>query len=291
MKTKKIATVITGTLFALTASTAETEMPLPDFDKLTEISLSFHDRDGWRGKICLDGSARLQRNNSVNSVVVVTADAPKGSFPIKEIHNLVKPHLKELPAANEEALFVTFSFTNPDTKSRFYIDDKEVMRTILHGLRDKTVPFDGKTCFEDVLSKYPLVPGDEPAPFVYGYPSTEAFLAAREAVYGQLPEGVWIGIGNKPGTWTELGKISDTLMRQFKEREKQEKEQSEHAQPNATAGEDGRAAAPTPRHVAETPPPEDSRASSPRRPWLPYAAAALCAICAVTVFWLFRRRG
>ena len=158
-----------------------------DFDTLDEITFRAGNYPGWYGSFRSDGSAILIRSDE--GVLSGIAVAPVGSFSLKKIYDLVAPHLKRPvinnkeffnttflldsspPTKKKEVLNITFRFdralTNRETEVHFYIEDKRVMRKLMHGLRDKVVPWD-KPKFEEFLSQYPLVPGDEPAPFRYG---------------------------------------------------------------------------------------------------------------------------
>ena len=79
-------------------------------------------------------------------------------------------------------------FNCSNTKRRadvlFYIEDKQVMRTLMYELRDKVVPLN-RSSFELYLSQYPLVPGDEPSPFSYGW-DEEGYRAAQKTFHGKV---------------------------------------------------------------------------------------------------------
>ena len=176
MKTKQIvvliSTLVAGIVLAPAVFAEEAEPFELDFSKLTMINVSF---GGWWGLFWPDGAARLERNQS-HIEPWETANAPAGSFSFEEIYALVAPHLKvESVFKPKECLIITFSFDLPDFRgmcpyASFYIEDQQVARTLMHGLRAKAVLMNerGKTYLEEMYSKYPLVSGEEPDSFKYG---------------------------------------------------------------------------------------------------------------------------
>ena len=142
----------------------------------------------WYGEFRSDGSAMLLKVDSDPRLGV--AGSPRGSFSVKKIYSLVAPHLKRPPADKKEFLNVIFHFNCSSTNRRadvlFHIEDKQVMRTLMYGLRDKVVPLDRyRYSFENYLSEYPLVPGDEPTPFSYGW-DEEGYRAAQKTFHGKV---------------------------------------------------------------------------------------------------------
>ena len=159
--------VLEPDVFAEEAETFE-----PDFDALTAITVSF---GGWRGWFLPDGAASLERR-AAHREFWDKPEAPEGSFSFEELYNLMISHQKPKPVLNpKECLSITFLFNPPDARGlpsffSFYIEDTQVIRTLMHGLREKTVPInkEAKACLEEIYSQYPLVPGEEPSPFRYG---------------------------------------------------------------------------------------------------------------------------
>ena len=176
MKVKQIiiliSTLVAGIVLTQAVFAEEAEPFKPDFSKMTEIQVSY---GGWHGRFFPNGAASLRRLPSYNEFLD-RATAPEGSFSFEEIYGLVVSHQKPLPVPNpKECLTIVFLF-NPiganGMPSHFfsYIEDKQVIRTLMHGLREKAVPKNkaAKACLEGLYSQYPLVPGEEPAPFRYG---------------------------------------------------------------------------------------------------------------------------
>ena len=175
MKAKRsivlISTLVAGIVLAPAVFAEEAEPFESDFSKLTTINVSC---GGWDGSFAPNGTAKLQRHNA-NIEFWERVDAPVGSFSFEEICALVAYHLKFEPVPNpKECLSMTFLFDPPDARGVppflfSYIEDKQVIRTLMHGLREKALPRDKttKTYFEELYSKYPLVPGEKPAPFRY----------------------------------------------------------------------------------------------------------------------------
>ena len=181
MNAKRDMGVIIGMLLVSVALMAETEPFEPDFTQLSEISLSFNLLPEWRGRIWSDGRAKLERGPSP----LGSANAPAESFSLKKIYTLVAPHLKSEHDDRNGVLQVGFYFGYSDTSGKgFFVEDKEVIRTLMYELRDKVVPFANREYFEALLSKYPLVPGDEPSPFVY---DDQTYAAAFHAIWGFYP--------------------------------------------------------------------------------------------------------
>ena len=167
MKMKQMSAVIIGMLSVATAFAEEAQPFDLDFSKVRWVEVT-HNR--WYGSFGSNGAASLRRSLEGDYEV----RAPPGSFSFEEIYALVLPHLKQLPTTNSAGILgIVFYLrdTEPDRK-RFYIEDQQVMRTLMYGLRDRAVPNPSSTdghlanC-ERLFSRYPLVPGDEPAPFEY----------------------------------------------------------------------------------------------------------------------------
>ena len=169
MHVKGITVLGLGLSLVYSTLLAQEDVFKPDFDTLDAITFRAGNYSGWRGDFSSGGSAILIRSGE--EFLSGRAVAPDGSFSIKKIHKLIAPHLKRAPTDKKEVIYIDFRFdsslTNRETEVHFYIENKRVMRKLMHGLRDKVVPW-VKPSFEEFLSQYPLVPGDEPAPFRYG---------------------------------------------------------------------------------------------------------------------------
>ena len=268
MYAKGITILVMGMSLVSAASAAREKPFKPDFDALRGIEFGDGGYPGWRGSFFSNGRASLSRTNTGSGA---WGDALEGSFSIKEIYALVAPHLKKPPADKKGGLDVVFFFapsaTNTEKVVYFYIDDKDVMRTIMHGLRDKVVP-GARTRFEELLSTYPLVPGDEPEPFAYGW-DDEGYRAALEAVNKMLAE--------KPN-WVIVGDIDDDTVPVFVTRGVREKPSP------APAAEETQGAVTKPENGNETKTPAPSR-----RPCL-YGTGVLAVLCAGIAFWFMRRK-
>ena len=135
----------------------ETVRPVPSLNQLEHISFS---STLWWAEFFPNGGAILGCGSN-NSAV-----APEGSFSFEEIYYLLVPHVKENRAgSNSPVMGVWLSVANRmETRYAFILEDKEVMRKIMHGLCEKVVPDSNysKSRFEDALRMYRLVPGDPP---------------------------------------------------------------------------------------------------------------------------------
>ena len=189
MRVKGITVLGLGLSLMSSALLAQENPAEPDFDTVKVITVDDGNSPGWYGEFKSDGSAKLLRRGA--EPVYRVAVAPAGSLSIKQIYDLVAPHLKRPPADKKEVLNIIFQFdsssTNRETEIHFYIEDKRVMRKLMHGLRDKVVPW-VKPSFEEFLSQYPLVPGDEPAPFRY-----DSKMNISKWLYGGILAALCVG--------------------------------------------------------------------------------------------------
>ena len=170
-----ISILVAGIVLARIVFPEEVESFDPDFSKMEEIGVV---SGKWHGQFWPNGAARLQGFPS-HDECWDRANAPEGSFLFEEIYSLVASHLKPMFDPNsKKGLAITFFFNAPDARARgtplyycFRIEDKQVIRTLMHGLREKTVPMNetAKTYLEELYSKYPLVPGEAPDSFRYGF--------------------------------------------------------------------------------------------------------------------------
>jgi len=166
-----------GMLFASAALAEEAQPSELDVSKVTGIQVKYN---FWTGHFGPKGEARLSKILDGEYEV----RAPEGSFSLEEIYALVASHLKQYPATSSAGVLdIVFYFRDTDPRSKdFYIEDQQVMRTLMYGVRDKAVPpspvySNHLAHTEGVFSRYPLVPGDKPAPFKY---SEETHRIARE---------------------------------------------------------------------------------------------------------------
>ena len=201
MRMKHVCLLIAGVLLVSGVSAEENDWSIPNLNQLKEITVTLHPYS-WHGTFYPDGSALLTGGigNSVRAV------APKGRISFKKTYALLVPHLRPVQEINYKTgedtkfLFVGFFAEDKANSASFYIRDKEPMRTLMYGLRDKVVPindaFSSKAKFESFLTNHPLVPGDKPAPVVYAtcYDSFKVTRTAKtdstalENLYGSLEE-------------------------------------------------------------------------------------------------------
>ena len=159
MKKKNIIALIFGVLFASTALPEETDFSIPRLAQLKEIDMSSA-RLPWIGIFRSNGAALLGYGAQDD------ANVPEASFQFEEIYNLLVPYLK--PDFNYDVDSIGVGFFYPDTSiaKTFYLEDKEIMRKLMHGLCDKVLaspdPFMDEKRFRGLLQKHPLVPGDPP---------------------------------------------------------------------------------------------------------------------------------
>jgi hypothetical protein len=170
MNTKRSTALVIGMLLALTTFAEEAKPFEPDFSKMKDIIVTSRGRQRWVGQFWPSGGASLERSPAdINHLAF--AQAPAGSFSFEGIYALVAPHLTTAPTAlSSECLTIYFRFEGDEENpfgTRFWIEDKEAIRTLMHGLRDKVFPRNHRAFFEEALSTYPLVPGDKPTPFKY----------------------------------------------------------------------------------------------------------------------------
>ena len=271
MNAKGITVSVIGAWLMSTTLATQENPAEPDFDTLDMIEVGDRNYPSWFGTFWSDGSAQLKILSIGSDGIFGTADAPAGSFSLKEICDLVKPRLNLQRGA--EAVQVNLYFGYSDTTGKkFYVKDREVLRTLMHGLRDKVCPID-RSAFEDLLKRHPLVPGDAPAPVAYYAGMDEkTYMAARRAAL-DLPAptngGGWVIV-----THLERPRPNETVSP--KKSDTAEKETPvEPATKQTQVVEEN--------NLENAPPPPSSR------PWLYVGALAL--LCAVgTVFWRIRRK-
>ena len=182
MKANRIVIIIVGLVLTSVALSGETDAPsIPGLDQVQGIG--FYSgiwnvrlfTNGMAMLICGEGAQPMEGANSLD-----------GSFPFEEIYNYLIPFLKEENEVSLETMTVSLSRNDIHgnfTGKVFYIDDKDAIRYVMYGFRDKVVP-NHRIYFEGLLGKYPLVPGDEPTPFAY---DDEAYAIAYRAKWGIWP--------------------------------------------------------------------------------------------------------
>jgi len=146
-------------LFALVALPEETDISIPKLDQLRTIDMG-SSRLPWIGIFRSDGSALL----GYGALAGDSANVPEASFQFEEIYNLLVPHLK--PDFNDDVDRMGVGLYTGSSGKGFYLEDKEIMRKIMHGLCDKVLaspnPFVDEARFRGFLREHPLVPGDPP---------------------------------------------------------------------------------------------------------------------------------
>ena len=190
MKNAKYSAVAGVILALLTATGCANTTPVNDFEWLVNppawtgsvdlVTAIFVHTGPWIGDFSPDGSARLVYGAGPGADI-----APEGSFSFEEIYNLLLPFLKrhenEKAAARESGGAVVGGFGRARNREKimggsftaayshfgwsFPIADKNVMRRLMYGLRDKIGGEGGYRShahYEGLLRKHPLVPGDPP---------------------------------------------------------------------------------------------------------------------------------
>ena len=183
----------------------EANRPIPDIKQLESISFRFGML--WGGHFVPNGRAKLDIGSGD-----CWADVPAGSFSFEEIYKLLAPHLKQDSDSEDviDVMRVWLSIPdNLDSSHAFFLDDKDVMRKIMHGLCDKVVPWD-KTLFENALRKYPIVPGDPPYLKEEDQIKSEV-RGQKSEVRGQKSEGEEEVIGDEPKEEIKEEVIGDQL--------------------------------------------------------------------------------
>ena len=193
---KRIVTLVVGLSLVSAARADEgAGMDIPSFDQMANIRMRFGE---WNGRFSPDGSGGLQYSNDSMGF----ASTPKESFSFEDIYNLLVPHLHR-NRFDGGTMFVRLNRIDKHPVREMYLSDKEVMRTLMYGLRDKSVPW-VIHYFEKILSTHPLVPGDEPTPFKYDYPDKEAYYAAMHTVWGPPMEIDIPFNGGMPKNWVAV---------------------------------------------------------------------------------------
>ena len=166
MKMHRGKKLIVEMLIVSAALAATAEPFVLDINAISGIRIGNRSAIEWDGIIPSKGAARLEYGSELYEM----ASAPEGSITFEETCALVTPHLKQGGDYNvNEILRMRFYFGLSDPiGTEFYIEDKETIRKLMHGICDKilsspnSIFLGGKSCFEEALSKYPLVPGDPP---------------------------------------------------------------------------------------------------------------------------------
>lgn len=210
MKLTQLTNVIV-VLLPVILSGVETETFIPSLKNVTEIRVCTHTHAGaeWRGRFFPNGAARLAYGTNLLDM----AQAPENSFSFEEIYNLLISSLKQDETLNSKTMTVGLVWGS--SGKGFHVEDKEVMRKLMHGLHDKTVPY-LKIRFEELISTQPLVPDDEPSQFVYDY-DEEAHFALQLAAWKWSPdkdnEGVWRILKPEPPTVDESWEADRTKLK------------------------------------------------------------------------------
>jgi len=265
----------------------ETGTFVPSLNQLKEIIVEPY---RWRGAFYANGAAMLELDSTG---LKSQAFAPKESFSFEKTYALLIPHLRSSREINYDnrdgIMFVSFLTADETDPSSFYLRDKDVMRTLMYGLRDKVMPSPDlfpKTHFEGVLTMYPLVPGDMPMPFIYPDYDRKAIAVA---------EGDTIDWEKRvererrhPKALRELNGITEIPpeelipIAEVAAQRKAEYFLAVEAFYGSTAEQDEGGA------QASLPSLENEEQEMPSRPWL--YVGILSALCAGAVFWLIRRK-
>ena len=186
----------------LATSGADAKTLFPSLEKVTEIRLGFHSEAEWRGRFFTNGVARLAYGKQTLMDAVDMAQAPEGSFHFKDIYNILAPYLKQGQVVDTTNTMAV-GFVLGSSGKGFYIEDKEIMRKLMHELRDKTIPLH-KSSFENLLSTKPLVPNDNPSQFFYDHDE-------KDYISMQLAAWAWLLPGELQYGWHMLGPEPPTI--------------------------------------------------------------------------------
>jgi len=277
---KRISAVMVGMLFASAALAEEAQPFDPNFSEMTEIRIMYN---RWTGIFWPSGEVMLKKLIEFKDECEVMA--PPRTFSFEEIYVLVAPHLKPAPVPGPkpaDALGITFYFrdTEPDRK-RFYIEDQQVIRTLMHGVRDNALPWppydENMAQAERVFSRHPLVPGDEPTPFKY---DEETWRIARETV---------IALKKMPGAVTNDESKEEAIRIHLEIIQEHNEKLSKRKLPTAMQNE-GRAKPSRRTADGETGIEDNASDGSPgtASPYL--CVGILSALCVGAVLWFIRKR-
>jgi len=153
---------------------------VPDFEQVTRITLTTRPAR-WEGRFFPNGSAILDYGGTGGPNP--QAAAPKGSFSFEDVYRLLAPRLK----ADGEGMYVCLYVASGELNLAWGFppteENKEIARKLMRGLSEKALPLNNgvstKKEFERLLATHPLVPGDEPTPFVVSRYSKRAALATE----------------------------------------------------------------------------------------------------------------
>ena len=159
MKIKYIAMLAIGIPLWPVALAEETGTRIPEIDQLNAISV-LSARSMWLAEFYPNGAARLRCVVGTESDKAVAAE---GSMPFEGVYNRLVPHLRQ--GGSHDDMWIAFGIANASIATSFRTD-KEDVRALMCELRDKAIP-PSKARFQELLSKWPLLPRDEPTPFVY----------------------------------------------------------------------------------------------------------------------------
>jgi len=150
-----ILTVALALLSTSTTLLAQTTPSIPPFDQVAEINLQ---TNAWYLRIRPDGSGEFGYGSSGGDV----ATAPKQSFSLKEVYNLLVPHLlTEGNIQNATAVALRIKGLSPGAPTyALYLHDKGIIKKIMSQAIDKSVPFEPKR-FNELLTNHPPVPPDD----------------------------------------------------------------------------------------------------------------------------------
>jgi len=134
---------------------AQTAPNIPSLDQVNEIQLQ---TNAWYLRIRPDGSGQFGYGSSGFDVAM----APKQSFSLKEVYDLLVPHLlKEGNIQNATAVVLRVKGLPPGTPIyALYLYDKGITKKIVTQAINKSVSFDPKR-FKELLANHPPIPPNE----------------------------------------------------------------------------------------------------------------------------------
>ena len=175
MKNKLLITFIVIFSFLYkTKSNENVEIIIPLLEQVKYIRVRY---EPWLGRFYPNGMGVL----NIQDERSIGVESRREIFLFEEVYNYLITNLnvKDYNDDIEEKMFVWFHFDETTTQ-KYFISDKQVIKSIMYGLRDKiTFPNRDTSNVEEVLNKHPLAPDDEQILFKYDYPDRESYLKAK----------------------------------------------------------------------------------------------------------------
>jgi len=271
MRMKQISVLMAAMVLVSNVLAQERERMPPKLEQVKSITL--HTKPArWKGIFYSNGAAKLEWCGGTGfSGFLDNTDAvaPRGSFSLKEVYNLLVPCLK-LDGDSRTAMSVHIEYdTSQETFYGGYLtqteENKKIVRKLMGRLYNKVVPRN-KGIFEKLLGEHPLLAGDMPVSHVYKEdPGQTAFrIAEGDTIDWQLME-------SEPKRRIKERRVAEGLPPILTEKE--ERDIKEDIARSQAFYESLR---------------ESQQGKAANRPWL--YAGILAALCAGIALWFIRRK-